>query len=131
MFEEKGESEKTTKREEKSRERRGIYRNLTLISQFTLFMLVPIGGLSALGYFLDKHFGTSWIIIVCFFVGAVAGGQSVYRLAMKIANEKKEEPERNIINPRGSGNNPKPDDGDDEAVRTKDVPDAVSEKSDD
>ena len=62
MFEEKGESEKTAKREEKSRERRGIYRNLTLISQFTLFMLVPIGGLSALGYFLDKHFGTSWIM---------------------------------------------------------------------
>ncbi len=131
MFNEKGESDNRTEREEKSRERKGIYRNLTLISQFTLFMLVPIGGLSTLGYFLDKHFGTSWIIIVCFFVGAAAGGTSVYRFAMKIANEKKEEPKRNIINPRGSGNNPKPDDGDDKVVKTKVTDGAVSEKSDD
>lgn len=91
---------KREKREQARRERNGIYRNLTLISQFTLYMLVPIGGLSVGGYFLDKHFGTSWIIIVCFFVGAVAGGQSVYRLAMKIANEKKEEPEHHVINRR-------------------------------
>ncbi|MCR4617811.1 MAG: AtpZ/AtpI family protein [Lachnospiraceae bacterium] len=84
----------------KSSGRNDVYRNLTLITQFTLFMLVPIGGLSAAGYFLDKHFGTSWIVIAGFFLGAVAGGNSVYRLAMKIANEKRKEPERNIINRR-------------------------------
>ncbi len=65
-------------------------------------MLVPIGGLSVGGYFLDRHFGTSWIIIVCFFIGAIAGGQSVYRLAMKIANEKTPEKEHHVINRRSA-----------------------------
>ena len=86
------------KKRKKREDNSSIYRNLSLITQFTLYMLVPIGGLSAGGYFLDKYFHTSWIIIVCFFVGAIAGAQAVYRLAMKIANEKRKEPERNILN---------------------------------
>ncbi|MBR4277128.1 MAG: AtpZ/AtpI family protein [Lachnospiraceae bacterium] len=86
------------KKRKKREDNSSIYRNLSLITQFTLYMLVPIGGLSAGGYFLDKYFHTSWIIIVCFFVGAIAGAQAVYRLAMKIANEKSKEPERNILN---------------------------------
>ena len=86
------------KKRKKREDNSSIYRNLSLITQFTLYMLVPIGGLSAGGYFLDKYFHTSWIIIVCFFVGAIAGGQAVYRLAMKIANEKSKKPERNILN---------------------------------
>lgn len=86
------------KKRKKREDNSSIYRNLSLITQFTLYMLVPIGGLSTGGYFLDKYFHTSWIIIVCFFVGAIAGGQAVYRLAMKIANEKTKEPERNILN---------------------------------
>lgn len=84
----------------REREDNKVVRNLSLISQFSIYMLVPIAGMSAGGYFLDKYFGTSWIIIVCFFVGAIAGGQNVYRLAMKIASEKQPEPERNIINRR-------------------------------
>ncbi len=99
---EKSKSAGSKKREES----RGIYRNLTLISQFTLYMLVPIGGCSALGYFLDKHFGTSFIIIIGFFIGAIAGGQSVYRLAMKIAREKPPEKEHHIINRRKSKASP-------------------------
>ena len=86
------------KKRKKREDNSSIYRNLSLITQFTLYMLVPIGGLSAGGFFLDKYFHTSWIIIVCFFVGAIAGAQAVYRLAMKIANEKSKEPERNILN---------------------------------
>ena len=77
-----------------------VVKGLSLITQFGIYMLVPIAGLSVGGYFLDKLFGTQWIIIVCFFVGAIAGGQNVYRLAMKIAAEKQPEPERNILNRR-------------------------------
>ena len=97
-----GMSEKDTSGKKKGKAPDGSnpYKNLSLITQFTLYMLVPIGGLSAGGYFLDRYFHTSWIFIVCFFVGAVAGGQNVYRLAMKIAKQKSPEPERNIINRR-------------------------------
>lgn len=77
-----------------------VLNSLSLISQFSIYMLVPIGGMSVGGYFLDKYFGTSWIVILCFFIGAVAGGQNVYRLAMKIAAQKSPEPERHILNGR-------------------------------
>lgn len=90
----------------KKDEKNSIYRNLSLITQFGLFMIVPIALMSALGYFLDKWLGTSWIIIVCFFVGAIAGGQNVYRFAMKSASKKQEEQDRNILNRR---NRPAPE----------------------
>ena len=103
-----------------------IYRNLSLITQFTLYMLVPIGGLSAGGYFLDKYFHTSWIIIVCFFVGAIAGAQAVYRLAMKIANEKSKEPERNILNRPGRKSYPSEET--DTSIREEKTPEKADDK---
>lgn len=86
--------------EKKNNSSGNVLQNISLIAQFGIFMLVPIGGMSVGGYFLDKYFGTSWIFIVCFFVGAVAGGQNVYRLAMKVARKKHDAPEENIINRR-------------------------------
>ena len=77
-----------------------VLSQLVLITQFGLFMIVPIAALSALGYFLDKKFGTNWIVIVGFFVGAIAGGNSIYRFAMKSAAARKKEEEQNIINRR-------------------------------
>ena len=77
-----------------------VISQLSLITQFSLFMIVPIAGLSALGYFLDKKLGTNWIVIVGFFLGAIAGGNSIYRFGMKLAAKKKDEKEQNIINRR-------------------------------
>ncbi|MCR5476669.1 MAG: AtpZ/AtpI family protein [Lachnospiraceae bacterium] len=74
--------------------KRRIYQSLAQILQFSLYMLVPICGMSALGYFLDRHFGTSWIFIVCFFVGAIAGFQNVYRFAMEIMRGGRKGPEK-------------------------------------
>lgn len=53
---------------------------LSLITQLGLVMLVSIGMTTALGVWLDKKLGTSFITIVLFFLGAVAGGQAVYRM---------------------------------------------------
>ncbi len=61
-----------------------------MILQFSLFLLVPICGLSAIGYFLDRHFGTKWIMIALFFVGAIAGFQNIFRFAMSIMADKKD-----------------------------------------
>ncbi len=77
-----------------------VLSQLSLITQFSLFMIVPIAGLSALGYFLDKKFGTGWIVIAGFFLGAVVGINSIYRFAMKMTAKKKDEKEQNIINRR-------------------------------
>ena len=63
---------------------KSVYRSLALVTQFGIGMLVPICMMSALGIWLDKKLGTSFLMILFFFMGAVAGGQNVYRVAKKI-----------------------------------------------
>lgn len=63
---------------------KSVYRSLTMITQFGLNMLVPICAMSALGIYLDQRFGTSFWMVILFFVGAIAGGQNVYRMAKQI-----------------------------------------------
>ncbi len=63
---------------------KSVYQSLTLILQFGINMLVPIAMMTAAGIFLDKKFETSFLTIVLFFVGAVAGAQNVYRMAREV-----------------------------------------------
>ena len=62
---------------------RSNIRILAYISQFAINMLVPIFLCSAVGYYVDKYFGTNWVFIVMFFVGAVAGARNIYILAKR------------------------------------------------
>lgn len=63
---------------------KSVYRSMALITQFGINMLVPICMMTALGIYLDNKLGTSFLMIIFFFVGAIAGGQNVYRLAKRI-----------------------------------------------
>lgn len=63
---------------------------LTMITQFGLVMIVSIGLTTALGIWLDRKLGTSFLTILLFFVGAVAGGQSVYSMVKKIYRDEEE-----------------------------------------
>lgn len=63
---------------------RSVYQSLTMIGQFGINMLVPVFICSFLGIFLDKKLGTSYLVIILFFVGAAAGATNVYRFAKKI-----------------------------------------------
>ena len=65
-----------------------IVRSLSMISQFTIHMLVPICMCSYLGYWIDEKLNTSFLFIIFFFVGAMAGGRNVYLLAQKISDGK-------------------------------------------
>lgn len=69
-----------------------IARSLSMISQFTIHMLVPICMCSYVGYWLDEKLRTSFLFIVLFFVGALAGGRNVYLLAQKISGGKENMP---------------------------------------
>ncbi len=62
---------------------RNVYRSLTLITQFGLFMLVPILLCTFLGIFLDRLFSTSFLVIIFFFLGALAGFTNIFRLAKR------------------------------------------------
>lgn len=74
---------------------RSVYQSLVLISQFGINMLVPIGMMSALGIWLDGRYQTSFWTIVLFFVGAIAGGQNVYRMAKKVYEKETRDAEKN------------------------------------
>lgn len=67
---------------------KSVFRSLTLITQFGLNMIVPVVMCMAFGVFLDNKLGTGYWSIVLFFVGALAGFNSVYKMAKKIFGDK-------------------------------------------
>ena len=78
---------------------KGVYRSLTQIIQFGINMIVPILLCTFLGIFLDRVLGTSFIVIILFFIGAVAGGRNVYIFAKQIYSKP---PVHDEIKVRGS-----------------------------
>lgn len=70
---------------------RSVYRSLAVITQFGINMLVPIFLCSFLGMYLDKKLGTSYIMILLFFVGALAGFRNIYIVAKRIYSDKDSE----------------------------------------
>lgn len=63
---------------------RTVYQSLTMIMQFGINMVVPIAMMTALGVWLDRKFETGYLTILFFFIGALAGGQNIYRMAKKV-----------------------------------------------
>jgi len=62
-----------------------------MIGQFGINMLVPVFICSFLGIFLDKRLGTNFLVIILFFVGAIAGGYNVYRFSRRILGKESEQ----------------------------------------
>ena len=82
----KRENQRKGKKTDKS-----VYQALTTISQFGIYMLVPIFLCSFLGILLDRKMGTScFFMIVLFFAGALAGFRNVFLLAKRIYSGKEE-----------------------------------------
>lgn len=66
---------------------KNVYRCLTMITQFGINMLVPIFMCFFVGYFLDQKLGTNYIMIILFFVGALAGFRNIYVFSKKVMNQ--------------------------------------------
>ena len=75
---------------------RTTFQTLTLITQLGLTMIVSIGMACAVGIWIDRRFGTSWVTILMFVLGAIAGGQSAYRMIRKIYEPEQQEKERDL-----------------------------------
>ena len=71
-----------------------VAQSLAMIMQFGINMLVPICLMSALGIWLDRKFDTSFWMILLFIVGAIAGGQNVYRMARQVYGGDKKESDK-------------------------------------
>ncbi len=68
-----------------------VYRSFAMIGQFGISILVPIGLCSAVGYYLDQYFGTSFLFVLLFFIGALAGFRNVYLFSRKIYETKEKD----------------------------------------
>ena len=60
-----------------------VWDALVMVLQFGINMLVPILACTFIGVWLGNKFSVNWLAIPCFFLGAIAGGQNVYRMARK------------------------------------------------
>lgn len=65
---------------------RKIFDKLIYISQVGLTILVPVVILFFLGLYLDGKFGTKFLSIVGFFIGALGGFSGAYKMIMKAFN---------------------------------------------
>lgn len=74
----------------KNKYNKEVYRSLTLITQFGINMLVPIFLCTFLGIFLDNKLGTNFIVIILFFIGAIAGARNIYIFAKGIYDKPKD-----------------------------------------
>ena len=73
---------------------RNVYRALSMVSQFSITMLVPIFLCTFAGIWLDERLGTSFLVVVLFFIGALAGFNGVFRFAKRIYSDKTDGHER-------------------------------------
>ncbi len=74
-------------------EERIVYQAMAMVMQFGLNMIVPICMMSALGIWLDRKLGTSYLTILFFVLGAVAGGQNVYRMVRRMCGGEEQDGE--------------------------------------
>lgn len=70
--------------------KKNVYHALAMITQFGINMLVPIFLCSFLGIYMDRKLGTSFWMVLLFFVGALAGFRNVYVFARRVYSMKSE-----------------------------------------
>lgn len=67
-----------------NKEKRRAVKALTMVTQFGINMLVPIAICSFVGWQIDKWLGTSFVVVILFFIGALAGFTNILRMARDI-----------------------------------------------
>ncbi len=63
-----------------------VFRNLSLITQLGLHVMVPTFLCVLIGVWIDKKFGLSTTVVLLI-LGILAGGRNAYILAMKVVNQ--------------------------------------------
>ncbi len=67
----------------KKKEKNQVVESLALVMQLGISMMVPILACTLFGVWLTKKTDLTWLPILGFFIGALAGGESVYKLVKK------------------------------------------------
>ena len=70
---------------------REITESFSMVLQFGLNMIIPIAMCIALGVWLGDKYDMDWIVIPLFFVGALAGYNSIFRMVKEYLKDTKKE----------------------------------------
>ncbi len=71
------------------------YRNIVLISQVSICVMVPTFACLALGVWLDKRFGT-WMTLPLMVLGMAAGARNAYVLVMNVIRQEEQKRKREL-----------------------------------
>ncbi|MBR4581585.1 MAG: AtpZ/AtpI family protein [Lachnospiraceae bacterium] len=78
-----------------------VLRKIAFLTQFGLTILIPTCLLFFFGYWLDGKLGTSFLSVLFFFIGALAGITGVWRLIKKeLSNDEKDVRNRDMAVPQ-------------------------------
>ena len=72
------------------KEDRQVWEAMTMVFQFGLNMLVPIFLCTMLGVWVSEKIRVSWIVIIFFFVGALAGYTNIFKMAKRLIKDDKD-----------------------------------------
>ena len=78
----------------KKKNNREIVEAFSMVMQFGLNMLIPIGMCMALGIWLGDNYHMDWVVIPLFFIGALAGYTSIYKMSKKFLKNDKDKGKR-------------------------------------
>ena len=69
---------------------KSVFKALAMVTQFGINMLVPVFICVFAGMKLDEWLGTSFIVVILFFLGAAAGFRNIYIMSKDIYGNKGE-----------------------------------------
>ena len=79
----------------KKKNNREIVEAFSMVMQFGINMLIPIAMCMALGIWLGEKYDMDWIVVPLFFVGALAGYTSIFKMSKKFLKNKEKNVKKN------------------------------------
>ena len=70
----------------KKTDNRMVMDALIMVFQFGINMIVPIFICTLMGVWIGDKTGATWVAIPLFFIGAIAGGNNIYKMSKRIIN---------------------------------------------
>ena len=90
-------------KQQKRKQRNEQGQAYTYILQFSINMIVPIFACTFFGYYLDTKLGTSFLVIIGFFFGALSGITSIFRISRKMLRDDPQSPDYPVVEPKKEG----------------------------
>ena len=73
-----------------NQDKKDVQNALVMVFEFSINMLVPIVLCTLIGVWLSNKTGINWLVVPFFFIGALAGYTSIYKMVKRFLKGKPE-----------------------------------------